>query len=77
MTTPTATKPPRPNDIDMTSRRDALTLAIDAIENDPRSTPYGHHQWERARAVRRLRALRGDYASAETTAPRQSEATER
>ncbi len=35
----------------------AVALAVSAIENDPRRWPYGHHQRDRARAVRALRRL--------------------
>lgn len=31
--------------------------AIDAIMNDPRRWPYGHHQHGRAEAIRALRGL--------------------
>lgn len=43
--------------VDVMDRDQALKLAIDAINNDPRREPYGHHQHGRERAIRALRAL--------------------
>lgn len=34
---------------------EALELAIDAIQLDPRREPYGHHQRNRERAINTLR----------------------
>lgn len=38
-------------------RDEALRLAIDAIKNDSRREPYGHHQWGRDLACATLRDL--------------------